>query len=134
MLPVSCSSLISYIELFLGALFCRVLDLIFVQKGLISCMSRKWDIGYTEINVDDKNIDFGHVINSVCVVISDHVKFALETLPATNIGIFPNLFVLPNYFTKRWEDLVLSVGGGQVANLTVGVGIRWQHERRIRHA
>ena len=122
------------IHLFLGGIFCRVTAPIFVQNGSISCKSIIWDLGYTQGNVDAKKLDLGHVRKSLCVVSSDCVKTGPETIPATTIIMFPHFVVHPNYFTQGWEDLVLGVGGGQVTNLSVGVGRRWRRERRIRHA
>ena len=55
------------IDLFLGALFCRFIAPSFVQKSSISCKLVIWDLGYTQVNVDAKKLDLGHVINSLCV-------------------------------------------------------------------
>ena len=69
-----------------------------------------------------------------CVIFSDIVKTAPETLPASTIGAFTHFFVLPNYFTQKWGDLVLGFGGVQVTKLSGGVsGRRWR-ERRIWNA
>ena len=62
--------------LFLGALFCRVLALIFVQKSLIYCKSIIWDIGYTQGNVDAKKLELVHVRKVLCAISSDLVKSA----------------------------------------------------------
>ena len=70
--------------------FCRVLAQIYFQKGLISCKSTIWDLGYAQGNVETKKLDLGHVRKSICVINSDLVKAAPEALPATTIGIFPH--------------------------------------------
>ena len=88
------------IDLFCGALFCRVFAPFF-QKGSISCKSRIWDLGYTQGNLDNKKLDLGHVKKSLCLVSSDYIKAAPETLPDTTIGMFPHFVVLQNCFTKE---------------------------------
>ena len=98
------------IDLFLGALFFSVLAPIFSQKGSIFCKSGIWDLGYTQGNVDAKNLDLLNVRKILCVGSSDIVKATQETLPATTIGMFPNFLFLPNCFTLVWEDLFLVVG------------------------
>ena len=49
------------IDLLLGAIVCRVIAPIFVQKGSISYKSRIWDLGYKQGNVDANNIEPVHV-------------------------------------------------------------------------
>ena len=78
-------------------------------------------IGYTQVNVDAKKLGIGHMIKSLCAIISDLVIASPETLPATTIGMFTHFFVLPIFLTKGLEDLVLGVGVGQVTNLAGGV-------------
>ena len=99
-------SLVQFIDLlnefFLGAIFCRVLAPIFVQKGSIYCKSRIWNLGYTQGNVDSKKLDLGHVRKSLGVIIRDLMKAAPETLLDTNIGMVTHFVVLPNCFIQGW--------------------------------
>ena len=76
------------IDLLLGAIVCRVIASIFVQKGSISYKSRIWDLGYKQGNVDANNIEPVHVKKIIFVVSSYCVKVALEALPPTTISMF----------------------------------------------